>query len=105
VKIRGTKKMDRMGLIRTSRKFGIAPVFTAQLQQGKIVELPDDKAQALIDRGYAIQAQRRKTDDITVDELAVKTPETIINSDYELPDEETVEEDDDLQDEDPHIEL
>jgi hypothetical protein len=71
--------MDRRGLIRMSRKFGIAPIFTDQIRRGKIVELPDDKAQALIDHGYAIRAQRRNTDPITVDDTEVTTPEDVLS--------------------------
>ena len=75
MKIRKTKKIDRRGLIRIGRRFGIAPVFVANLQQDKIVELPDDKALALIERGYAIRAQHRADDPITVDDTDIATTE------------------------------
>lgn len=109
MKIRRTKKIDKRGMIRLGRKFGVAPVFIAQLQQGKIVDLPDDKAMALVDHGYAIRAQHRQTDDITVDDSMTETPETLATPDYDDTDTDDNDdrdsndsEDDEIQREDEH---
>ena len=77
LRIRKTKKIDRIGLIRAARKFGIAPLFTDQLQRGEVIEIEDEKAQALIDRGYALRAGgRQPANEITVDDTEMETTET-----------------------------
>lgn len=91
MRIRKTKKIDRIGLIRAARKFGVAPLFVDSLQRDKVVELPDDKARALIDRGYAIRAGgHAPVDNVTVDDQDVETTETV--SDHHLANEDDDEE-------------
>jgi len=94
MRIRRTKKIDRMGLIKASRKFGIAPLFTSLLQRGEVIELPDDKAEALISRGYALRSGGRPpVNNITIDDTEIETTETagdhcLTNDDDEEPDDD-----------------
>ena len=78
MRIRRTKKIDRRGLIKMSRKFGIAKMFSDNLIRGNVVELPDDKADALISHGYAVNAGGRAVvDNTTVDDRDITTTETV----------------------------
>lgn len=81
MRIRRTKHIDPHGLKRLSRQYVIAPFFVDQLKRGEVVELPDDKAQILIDNGYALKSGGRPpVNQVTVDDREVETPETVDDS-------------------------
>ena len=93
MRVRRTKKIDRRGLIKMSRKFGIPKMFSDNLIRGNVVELPDDKADALIEGGYAVNAGGRAVvDDTTVDDQDITTTETV----DEVDEEDIDDEDDDV---------
>lgn len=78
MRIRGTKKLDRQGLIRAARRFNVRPVHTEQLKRGKVVEMESDKALALIARGYATAVTDHvSVDNVNLDDLNVDTEETV----------------------------
>ena len=63
------------------------------------MELPDDKAEALISRGYAIKAGgRTPVDDTTVDDRDITTTETVDKVDEEDIDDEDFDSEDDERD-------
>lgn len=99
MRIKRTKKIDRRGMTRVGRKFGIAPMFLDQLRTGKVVELPDDKAEQLISRGYAINAGgRASVDNMTVDDKLVTSLENVNAPEIDEEDEDFDELDDDERD-------
>ena len=112
MRIRRTKKIDRRGLIRKSRQVGIAKMFTDNLIRGNVVELSDDKAEVLIEGGYAVNAGGRAVvDDTTVDDRDITTTETVetIKTVAEDTDDEELDSEDDEdvdpEDDDRDIEL
>lgn len=112
MRIRRSKKIDRRGLIKMSRKFSIAKMFSDNLIRGNVVELPDDKAEALISHGYAVNAGGRAVvDNTTVDDRDIATLENVdkpdeeIEDDTEDDDDDENEDDDDLETDDRDIQL
>jgi hypothetical protein len=78
MRIRRSKHIDPHGLKRLSRQYTIAPFFVDQLKRGEVIELPDDKAQILIENGYALKAGGRPpANQVTVDDREVETTEEI----------------------------
>jgi hypothetical protein len=78
MRIRRSKHIDPHGLKRLSRQYTIAPFFVDQLKRGEVIELPDDKAQILIDNGYALKAGGRPpVNQVTVDDHNVDTIEMV----------------------------
>jgi hypothetical protein len=81
MRIRRSKHIDPHGLKRLSRQYTIAPFFIDQLKRGEVIELSDDKAQLLIDNGYALKAGGRPpVNQVTVDDRDVETTETVGDS-------------------------
>lgn len=76
--VKGQKKLDRRGLIRVCRRFGVAPIFMDQLKNGAVVDLPEDKASALIARNYAYAVDTSvDIGDIKMEDHEIETEETV----------------------------
>jgi hypothetical protein len=67
--IKKVHKYDHIGLTRASRRWGIAPFFIEELKAGKVIDLPEEKANVLIELGYAVKADEVK------DKAELSTPE------------------------------
>lgn len=90
MRVRGKKKIDRIGLIRLGRRFGITPVDVDSLKRGNVVEVPDAQGEALIARGYVYRvAMSTPITDLRMDDRNIETVETVV-----------VEKDEDDEDED-----
>lgn len=92
MRVKGKQKIDRIGLIRLSRRFGIAPVHTESLKRGLVIEIPDKQADQLIARGYVYRvAMSTPVDDLQMDDRNIETVEEVVvekDEDDEIEDEE-----------------
>lgn len=78
MRVRGSRKIDRIGLIRLARKFNIAPVHTELLKREEVVDLPEAKAAALVSRGYAIKvSDKTELDTVKLDDRNIDTIPTV----------------------------
>jgi len=78
MRIRGRKKIDKIGLIRLGRRFNVPAMFIDQLKRGEVVDLPDEKAEAMVSRGYAVEVSARvEIGPVTMDDRDVETESTV----------------------------